>query len=335
MLRFILQPKRRANRSIGIDPQLIETTKKALESVPGWAITTFIGAAVGYFVRVIRERLLTTKPIRAMLQLTKPAQAKFVVGVPWGILPQTATLHPSEGLPIFGFGPLMAFHRLSSTFSKVYPHVQEPDLLTSRSFDLQDLDCDLFLFGSPRFNPITKLILEAGNLPFEWEERRLIDSLTSTIIAEPSYEGGSVKRDFGIIVQMSNPMAPGRTVTILAGLETFGVKAATEFLVDPKNLRILRGVPRWKAFLITWLGNRCPRRWLSEYSVVVVKTHVAGLFTSPPNVVFTRQGSSVSGNRRSDNSNKKLTQSGPPVDLDGAVPVQVESPEELRQSAGQ
>lgn len=258
--------------------------KDAVSQLPGWLLTTTLGFLGGFLFRWFSERSLRTLPSRVLLGLKNPAKAHIVLGIPWGIIPDTTKLHSSEGMPIFGYGPLHAYHYLTELITTAYRKVKNVSFTTSKTFSIEGLSEDLILIGYPQGNEITKQVMNDLKPPLIFDGHTLIETATGNVKYKATVENGRVIQDYGCIIRAPNPYSSDSTIIILAGCETFGVKAAAEFF-KPKNLRLLRHVSRFYIILLIIFGRIVPKASENEYYQVVVSTQVRGLFTSEPCLV--------------------------------------------------
>lgn len=258
--------------------------KDALTQISGWVLTTSLGFIVGFLFRWVSERGLRVLPSRALLGLKHPSKVHIVIGIPWGILPETTELHENKGLPIFGYGPLHAYQQFSELLKTAYPKQRSFTFTTSKTFSKQNLDQDLVLIGYPQGNEITKIVMNDLVPPIKFDGHNLIDTATGTIQYKPAISDGYVMEDYGCIIRAPNPYSPASTVFILAGCETFGVKAAAEFF-KPKNFHLLHGISRFHGILLIMFGKLVPKARDKMYYQVIVTTHVRKLFTSEPQLV--------------------------------------------------
>jgi hypothetical protein len=113
----------------------------------------------------------------------------------------------------------------------------------------------------------------------------LLDSETDEVLYQATVEDGKVTHDFGLLLRAPNPFAPTNPVILFAGCETYGVKAAADFLAI-RNYHVLCDVPLLRfgraAALLDWL---IPSFVKSRFYVLVVSTNVTGTYTTPPYLV--------------------------------------------------
>lgn len=257
------------------------------ESLPAKLASIVIAAVSGYLFRILKDRTFLTLPLRSLFRIRNPSSTRLVIGSPWGIIPETSELHKNKGMPIFGFGPLFAFHILCDKFCTAYPHEPSLELVTSDTFNNQELNRDLILLGWPQGNRITSKILNAKKLPFRWQDHSFIIDGSNPQIFTPTYQNGEVKTDYGVIIQLPNPFGDNTYVTIFSGCETFGVKAAAEFF-EIKNFHYFRNIENGPitGLILACIDRYWPSRWKPKGAVLIVKTEVTGLFTTPPKLVY-------------------------------------------------
>lgn len=220
-----------------------------------------------------------------MLGITDTANTVVVMGVPMGITPGTSKINLSSGMPIFGLGPLLAYQHITQIIRTAFPQSPPAKMAISRDFPDTDYTKNLILLGFPLGNEVTERIMSDLDLPLIFQGHQLVDRDSKKVLYQASVENGEVKQDFGYLVRAPNPYDSNSVVFIMAGCETYGVKAAAEFLTSA-NLHELWGF-RWPKSstllsLIYWIT---PRRWKNEYYQIVVSVNVRGLITSEPKLV--------------------------------------------------
>nr|WP_281720810.1 hypothetical protein [Nitrosomonas nitrosa] len=252
------------------------------EGVAGNFVYFLLGLGVAGIWRLLSTRFVS----RAVLGWVFRPPFTVVIGSPFGIEPGTTTLSRVAGLPIFGFGPLNALHSiwnlLRSAFKKKRAAVP---LVTSRTFDRKAFSESLIAIGYPLGNPVTATLLDAlKELPIKFDDHKVLDARTGALICEAAYADGVVTNDFGILVIAPNPFNAEARILILAGTETYGVKAAAD-LLSYEHIRTLYGapgwVPKWVVVLAAIFMSRSPK----NRKVVIVSCQVNGLFVSKPSVV--------------------------------------------------
>jgi hypothetical protein len=256
----------------------------SVNQIPAWMLTTLIGFASGIIFKWIADRSARIKPSRVLLDCKNPKELHIVIGAPWGIIPGTTELHQYDGMPIFGFGSLNAYHNIMQLFNTAYPKMKAFPLETSKSFDLKNIKHDLILIGFPLGNEVTAIVMDDLNLPIKFNGHDIIDSRTKNIEYQAKAQSKKIVADYGCIIHAPNPYNPDASVTIFAGCETFGVKAAAEFF-GVHNLHLLHNL-RWpRGFWLALLSGVIFRLNGTRYYQVIVSTQVRGLFTSEPTLV--------------------------------------------------
>lgn len=263
---------------------LFKILVEAWTQVPAGLLTAILCFFGGFVVQWIADRNLRTIPSRMLLGLKDPATIRLVLGVPWGIIPNTSRLSVLEGMPIFGYGPLHAYSHLAKIMATAYPKLKNIPFTISRAFPMKELDHDLILIGFPLGNEITKMVMNDLNLPLIFKNHQLVETATGDVKYEATVINKAVVEDYGCLIRTPNPYAPDRTILILAGCETYGVKAAAEFLI-PHNFHYLRATRRFNGILLALFSNLIHKTIGSEYYLVIVSTKVRGLFTSKPSLV--------------------------------------------------
>ena len=272
------------NWLIHLSGDWLTISKKIVSDTGGSLLAAIIAFVAGLLFQWLSDRTFRTLPARALLDFHHPRTARIVLGVPWGIPPNTATLSPTTGMPVFGYGPLMAYREFNKLFLTAYPRIKEPQFSHSKSFPFEDLDHDLILLGFPIGNEITAQVMRDLKIPISFKDHSIVDCATGETLFQATVETGAVVEDFGLLLRAPNPYNPKARVFIIAGCETFGVKAAAEFL-DPHNFHLLCGVKWPRGKFLALLHAFLPRTLKSNLYAIVIATHVRSLFTSRPALV--------------------------------------------------
>lgn len=261
-----------------------EITDVIGEAAIGWFVGAILAFISGLLVVPCIEFVKRRHPARVLLGVKDPSQLGIVMGVPMGIKPEATVLDRTGGMPIFGFGPLMAYNHIRYLLHFGFPKVREVPLFTSRSFPVEFYSHDLILIGFPRGNEVTRRIMPDLDLPLIFKDHEIIDSRTGETKYTATIKEGEVVKDHGLLVRAPNPYKKGATVLILAGCETYGVKAAADFL-NISKLPILKDL-RWlkSGILVAALHSALPLSRRAEYFAIVVSTEVRGLFTVEPHL---------------------------------------------------
>lgn len=250
------------------------------------ALSGVVGLAVGAILAGFGRLLLLQRPSRRLFGLPSLEQTSVVIGAPLEVTPGEPKLGPiGSGLPVFGIGPLMAYSRVTHLLRDAYRKQGMLTPVSSRGFPASSLGDAMILFGYPAGNEVTAQVLSGLALPIYFRGHDLLDSETDEVLYQATVEDGKVIHDFGLLLRAPNPFAPTNPVILFAGCETYGVKAAADFLAI-RNYHVLRDVPLLRfgraAAMLDWL---IPSYVKSSFYVLVVSTNVTGTYTTPPYLV--------------------------------------------------
>lgn len=259
-----------------------ELFSKIIDKLALWGLTTPITFLLGVACAKLASLVGRLVPARLLLGSRDADELVLTIGVPLGIIPGVNELSRTEGMPIFGYGPLIAYSQLNKLFHSAFPKQPALEIIPSNMFPSNNYRKDIISIGWPSGNQVTEKFFEQLSLPYVWNKRTIVDAKAKEPLFERVIEGGSVVKDYGMLVRTPNPFDPERSLTVLAGSDTFGVKAAAEFLCL-KNLPILMrmnylSIPWLIAFFDVLMPNRKNRR----YFQVIVSTQVHELETSVP-----------------------------------------------------
>jgi hypothetical protein len=152
--------------------------------------------------------------------------------------------------PATGIGQLRAVAVALGSLDVAYRRIRFKNILMSDEALGRRVENDLILFGGPKNNPITRIVLERVQAKYgvEQDERRICWH-TSLGPAEcvPIVESRKVKKDIGLVIRTRNPLSRRKsTVCVFSGGHTFGTVAAVDFFIDHYGAwwRLWKRLPR-------------------------------------------------------------------------------------------
>lgn len=197
---------------------------------------------------------------RRLLALPSSGPLSLVVGVPWRIVPGSDDLHETKGMPIFGYGPLMAVNNLYFLLRTARKKGADPKFLTSDSVKIEDRKEDIILIGYPKGNEETEKFLDEIQPRLYFDGHNVLRRDGGDVAYQPVYSGDEVVEDFGYLYQGRNPFAQDKRVIILAGCETYGVQAASS-LLSSSYINEIYGVPKF-----------IPRLFVTAYGILAFRS---------------------------------------------------------------
>ena len=228
-------------------------------------------------------------PLRQILGFEKTSGVDIVLGAPTRIIPGTTRTGEGHGVPLTPIGIIFAFHRIARLLTQAYPKLKNIGVYSSTDFPNQQYDRNLVLIGFPRANQVTQEIMQDMQLPLVFDGHALVDSTTREVVYQALVEGDEVKEDYGCLIRGPNPYHRGSAIFILAGCQTYGVKAAADFLSSQNVLALWDiHVPLFFRRLASKLVFLVPRERSKLYYEAVVKVKVRQHLTSEPELVFYR-----------------------------------------------
>lgn len=260
----------------------INLSQLIAENASSGVIGLIVGSALAWLARIS----LRKRPTRRLFGVSTLDHTALVIGAPLGVTPGSPVLVPiGSGLPVFGYGPLMAYSRITHLMRNAYSSHNALTPYSSRDFPSGRLGDDLVLFGYPIGNEVTATVMAELRLPLAFDGHDLVDTTSGEILYQADLENGSVVRDYGYLLRAPNPFSEGHTVLLFAGCETYGVKGAADFFTL-RNFHLLRGLDALRfGRLVAALDWLIPDRLKASYFVAVVEIEVRGTFTSTPRIV--------------------------------------------------
>lgn len=251
-------------------------------SLAATLIVFTLGMGFGRLVSFLSERY----PLRRMLGLCKDNLVCIVIASPTRIIPGTTDTMTTEGVPLTPIGPVFAYERISNLLATAYPKMKNVRLYFSTDFPHELYSQNLILIGFPKANQVTKEIMTDIELPLVFDEHALVEKNTGRVAYQATIHAGEVRKDFGCLVRVPNPYQSRSRVFILAGCQTYGVKAAADFLAAQNLLELWNiKVPGLLYLALTKFSWLVPSRFTNEYYQIVVSVQVRQHFTSQPELV--------------------------------------------------
>lgn len=147
-----------------------------------------------------------------------------------------------------GIGQVNALSEIMPSIMEGYGHNKKISTRLSADMSVKDLESELILVGGAKNNAYTQRVMDEF---FEQSGARYTDDLNTLevdgeAIVSTSADG-QITKDYGMILRLPNPYTGNRTsITIIAGLHTYGTGAAAKYLV--RNMSGLGAIKR-KYFL--------------------------------------------------------------------------------------
>jgi hypothetical protein len=238
---------------------------------------------VGAMYGVARKRIGDRRRIRQLLDFTEDRPIHIVISTPLYIDPTTGQSITTPGVPLATLGTVIGYKKLAALLRRAYPKSEFVELFASNDFPATFYGDNLVLIGFPKTNQATKAVLEELRPPITFADHDIVDSRTGESWTA-AIKDRQITKDCGFVLRANNPFNPrGSRVLILAGSQTYGIKAASEYF-DPDNLLPLLGVKASKT--LGWIFMRYPflipeKRKNRDFQVVVEST-VNQYFTSDP-----------------------------------------------------
>jgi hypothetical protein len=252
-----------------------------LANVLAAILMLIIGVVLGWVSRILVER----RPVRQLLKLPETNGAIIVIATPYFVIPGTTNISKEDGVPLTPLGPVFAFKSITNLISIAYPQLPNSKLYFASDFPEEQLDRNLFLIGFPKANKITRTVMNDLDLPLIFDNHTLINSDTKKPVYDAVIEDNVVVEDFGCLIRAPSPYKEGSVVFIFAGCQTYGVKAAADFLAAENLLELTgRKTSKFaKRFLSKFPFLITPSE--SDYYQIIVSTKVKKHFISQPRMV--------------------------------------------------
>lgn len=261
---------------------LVEWAGRALISI-------FLSGGIAWQSRVFARRSRRNL-IKALTGFCPKELPLVIIGIRLRSRPGTAAItKEANGLPLVGYGPLVAYAKVSSYLLNLQSQnklSEIPKIITSDQYkqlpDELKIQRDLLLLGYPASNEATRVLEPLMNLPVRFapdNKRELISSQDKTILAKAAYEKTSDIKvdntisDSGLVVKIKHPLNADKNILYLSGCETFGVKIAADSLMS-QNLPKILGFSKFLDF--TWKYN-----WLPSLGMrTAIKSEFVAIFSA-------------------------------------------------------
>jgi len=182
-------------------------------------------------------------------------------------------------------GTVFAYQSVVNLLQRGYPHLRNIGFYFSQDFPAGFYGDNLILIGFPKTNRVTNDVFERLRPPVVFDGHQLVEQATGQRFTAKLAEGVRVVEDYGCFVRARNPYNPESVVLVLAGSQTYGMKAAADYLDS-----VCLSGGRLRGRLSMLILRRRPagsasRTLESVHCQVVLKVHVERYFTSSPEVV--------------------------------------------------
>jgi hypothetical protein len=256
-----------------------------------WLVAAPLGFLSGLLFVWISQWYFRKKPIRQMIGFDESIGHAFVLATPVYIVPGTTQTKATKGVPLFGLGPVFAYHHFRWLLQMAYPQAYQTILYTADSFPTEMYARNLILLGFPLSNPITQRVMADLSLPVAFKNHDLVDAKTGKTLHKATVEKDEVLEDFGCLIRAPSPYHHGAVIFILAGCQTYGVKAAADFLRIENLSKIWNiGGSGFFARLIARFPLLSSRRKRNEFYQIIVKIKIRQqYFTSAPELNETKK----------------------------------------------
>lgn len=192
-----------------------------------------------------------------------------------------------RAIPIATIGTVFAYRHIVDLLRHCRPkEVGSLEVYFSADFPPSMLSDNLILIGFPDTNLVTREVTNRVTLPVPISGHSWTDAASGSVFTATVREGHVVE-DCGAVIRIPNPYNPRSIVYIFAGTQTFGMKAAAEFM-NKKHLLELTG-----AWLPEGIARRTPdflkpliaRNGRNRHYEIIVQAHVNRYFSSDPEKV--------------------------------------------------
>jgi hypothetical protein len=248
-------------------------------------LAALIAFCAGILLTLLTRNLVDRRAARRLIGLPTPDLA-VALASPVSIVPGTTkTTTEAQGAPLATIGTVAAYQKLMTLAAASERTLELPDFYFANDFPDERFDRNLICIGFPRTNRVTAEVLRYIDIPVKFAEHTLVDTTDQTEFA-PILEDGVIVEDFGCLIRAANPFNPDRIVIIIAGTQTYGMKAAAA-LLSARNFWDIYAVrlPSWSRRMVDRMPGIVPRHFCDECFQLIVSTRVEGYFTSPPQLV--------------------------------------------------
>lgn len=248
-------------------------------------LAALIAFSSGVLLTLLSRNLVDRRAARRLIGLPTPDFAVSLAS-PLSIIPGTTeTTTEARGAPLATIGTVAAYQKLMTLAAESERTLDLPDFYFANDFPHEQFDSNLICIGFAQSNRVTAEVLRYIDLPVQFVGHTFVDNTDGKQFA-PVLEDGVIVEDFGCLIRAENPFNPERIVVIIAGTQTYGMKAAAALLTARSFWDIYAvPLPNWCRRVVDHIPGIVPRRLCDEFFQLIVSTRVEGYFTSPPRVV--------------------------------------------------
>lgn len=260
----------------------METTAFLIDVLVNLAATIpvlLIGLVSGWVSRYVYER----RQIRQIFGL-RHNRIHIVLGTPLHIAPGTNRPRKTSGVPIATIGTVYAYQYVANLLQRAYPQMRDLRFYFSEDFPAAFYGDNLILIGFPKTNLVTREVMQRLEPPVVFVDHVLVDRASGDRY-QAQISGLDIVEDYGCLIRACNPYNPASVVFILAGSQTYGMKAAAQYL----DMLCETGASRWSPLLAFGRRVRGSVRQATEvlprFYQFVVRVKVQRYYTSHPEIV--------------------------------------------------
>lgn len=190
-------------------------------------ISSIIFVLLGFLINRISTIYFVIKPTKRLWRIKNSKELLLCIATSTQI--DTGEYYK----PATGIGQVRAIGVVIESLSKAYS-IKIRNILLSIDQVQNQIEKDIIIFGGPKNNSISKLLLEKiRHLNIVTQDESSIDWLLQH--PKQSFSGISVKnivtKDFGLAIRMKNPFdTRGQTyITLFSGCHTYGIIAVSQY----------------------------------------------------------------------------------------------------------
>lgn len=249
-----------------------------LQDLVAALVTFLLGVSAGAIARALLSRRASN-----LLLALPPGPVHVVLGSPFHMKPG-GTRAVTATVPVAAAGTVLGYGRIADLVRRQRPDVPV-SVFFSASFPADLLADNLVLLGFPKTNEVTRDVVRHLDLPVDIQDHRWTERATGRVF-EATLAGDYIVEDHGSVIRAPNPYNENSVVHVFAGTQTYGLKAAIEFLRSENLGLILKATPSppsrpWSPLRLADLLVDAN----GAFYQLVLATRVRDHYTSPATVV--------------------------------------------------